>query len=98
MKVIIFVITLIIATAYGDISVTVNLKKSVNEISDKFISNGVNFNRLADFNQNLRDNKKNDIISPSYVKIENFSEIIENLEAFNDIKRQSEIKSIFDSL
>lgn len=76
----------------AETSVTVNLRSSVNEISDKFISYNIDFYKLMDAAEKHRHPLT--ILSPSYVKLENFLEYMKDDR--ND-ERIKDVISIFQS-
>lgn len=94
MKVLVFLVALIASSAHinADISVTVNLRSSVNEISDKFISTQIDFYKLMDV---VRQQRNVTILSPSYVKLDNF---LKYLRDDDNEKREGEVVAIFQSL
>jgi hypothetical protein len=57
---------LVIPLVYGDISVSVNLKATANEFSEKLISNEVDFQKL------LHSQGDFFVLAPSYLRIRNF--------------------------
>ena len=71
--------------------VTVNLRNSVNEISDKFISYEIDFYKLMNA---VQDRQPLTILSPSYVKLGNFIKYLRDDSNDGQIK---DVISIFQS-
>jgi hypothetical protein len=76
----------------ADISVNVNLRNSVNEISDKFISSKIDFYKLMDV---VNQHRNVTILSPSYVKLDNFSKYLRDDDNENGAR---DVTAIFQSL
>lgn len=95
MKVLVFMAALtanIVAHISADVSVTVNLRSSVNEISDKFISSKIDFYKLMDA---VKQQRNVTILSPSYVKLDNF---VRYLRDDDNEKRAGDVVAVFQSL
>lgn len=93
MKVLVFIAALnFIAHIGADISVTVNLKQSVNEISDKFISSKIDFYKLMDV---VKQQHNVTILSPSYVKMDNFTKYLRDDD---NESRAEDVVALFQSL
>lgn len=75
----------------AEISVTVNLRNSVNEISDKFISYEIDFYKLMNA---VKERQPLTILSPSYVKLGNFINYLRDDSNNGQIK---DVISIFQS-
>lgn len=94
MKVLVFIA--VFATAniviQAEISVTVNLRNSVNEISDKFISSKIDFYKLMDV---VKQQRNVTILSPSYVKLDNFSKYLRDDDSETGA---GDVAAIFQSL
>lgn len=74
-----------------DTSITVNLRNSVNEISDKFISYDIDFYKLMKSVNHQPNNIS--LLSPSYVKLRDFLNYIRE----HDDKKMDTMISIFQS-
>lgn len=90
MKVLVFIAVLTVV--HADISVTINLRNSVNEISDKFISSQIDFYKLMDV---VMEQRNVTILSPSYVKLDNF---LKYLRDDDNESRTRDVVAIFQSL
>lgn len=96
MKILTFVATLVvnffvIVEAAEESSVTVNLRNSVNEISDKFISYEIDFYKLMEA---VTDRQPFTILSPSYVKLGNFIKFLRDDSTDGQVR---DVISIFQS-
>lgn len=76
MKVVtIFVNFLLIASVLSaEVSYSVNVKNIINEISENFVSFEVKFDELVEMSRQGKSFKFLNQISPSYIKISNFSQ------------------------
>lgn len=93
MKVLVFIAVLnFIPHICADISVTVNLRQSVNEISDKFISSKIDFYKLMDV---VKQQHNVTILSPSYVKMDNFTKYLRDDD---NESRAGDVVALFQSL
>lgn len=94
MKVLVFiaVFTATNIVIQAEISVTVNLRNSMNEISDKFISSKIDFYKLMDV---MKQEQNFTILSPSYVKLDNF---LKYLRDDDSETRTRDFAAIFQSL
>lgn len=86
-----FLVILLISLVSGDTSVTVNLKNGINSISDKFISNQVNFYELMSL---MKENGNFTMLSPSYFKLENFLDYLREFDG----KNHGEVEAFFQAL
>lgn len=92
MKVLVFIAVLFIPHICADVSVTVNLRQSVNEISDKFISSKIDFYKLMDV---VKQQHNVTILSPSYVKMDNFTKYLRDDD---NESRAGDVVALFQSL
>lgn len=84
-----FILLSLISLISADTSVTINFKKSINNISDKYISHKIDFYDLIQYRKNLA------LVTPSYLKLSNFLEYVRQIDQ-ND-SSQSGISAIFQS-
>ena len=84
-----FILLSLISFISADVSVTINFKKSINNISEKYISHKIDFYELIQYRKNLA------LVTPSYLKLSNFLEYIRQVDQ-ND-SNQSGISAIFQS-
>jgi hypothetical protein len=79
----------VIPLVSGDISMSVNFKTSVNDISDKFVSTEIDFSRLMQSQGNFS------VLTPSYLKIKNFLAYLRQPDSH---VRAPEMLAVFQSL
>lgn len=94
MKILTFVAALAVnffVIVRAETSVTVNLRNSVNEISDKFISYEIDFYKLMDA---VKERQPLTILSPSYVRLGNFITFLRDDSKDGQIR---DVISIFQS-
>jgi len=84
-----FILLFLISLISADTSVTINFKKSINNISEKYISHKIDFYELIQHRRNLA------LVTPSYLKLSNFLEFSRQIDQ-ND-PNQSGISTIFQS-
>lgn len=84
-----FILLSLISLISADTSVTINFKKSINDISDKYISHKIDFYDLIQYRKNLA------LVTPSYLKLSNFLEYVRQIDQNDSI--QSGISAIFQS-
>lgn len=84
-----FILLSLISLISADTSVTINFKKSINNISDKYISHKIDFYDLIQYRKNLA------LVTPSYLKLSNFLEYVRQIDQNDSI--QSGISAIFQS-
>lgn len=96
MKVLVFIAVFtanIVVHISAEISVTVNLRSSVNEISDKFISTKIDFYKLMDV---VKQQRNVTILSPSYVKLDNFLKYLRDDD--DNENGAGDVAAVFQSL
>lgn len=74
----------------ADTLVTINSSKSINDISEKFISHEIDFYDLVRYRGNLA------VVTPSYLKLNNFLEYTNNFDEYSDYDKSS-VSYIFKS-
>jgi hypothetical protein len=84
-----FILLSFISLISADTSVTINFKKSINNISEKYISHKIDFYELIQHRSNLA------LVTPSYLKLTNFLEFTRQTDHTDPT--QSAISAIFQS-
>lgn len=69
-----FIFFILIPLISADTTATIYSGKSINDISEKFISHEIDFYDLMDYRGNLA------LVTPSYLKMRNFLKYLENFD------------------
>lgn len=85
-----FIVLSLISLISADTSVTIYSSKSINDVSEKFISHEIDFYDLMQYRGNLA------LVTPSYLKLRNFLKYLKNFDD-QDFNKAA-ISSVFKSL
>lgn len=85
MKILVFLVGLVALVSCGENSVSINVKNSINTVSEQFISYEINFSELI--NEFVKEKTLQNLISnaPAYIKLDGFTSYLKNdkTEKFN---------------
>lgn len=78
-------------------SVSINVKSSVNAISERFISYEASFSELMNFCRDQNSLKNLSVISPAYIKLQGFSSYLKNVTNEN-LEKQAAVAEMMETL